>query len=461
MGNFASSNDFSSTSDSDMWAISSEEEAEDYVSGLETSELRAVQRQAAGATATSVSQVDGGVATQKLTTNDQTEQKGWVPKPCGFEAVVNDDEWETWAGPQRIRESKLESYQKDKFREILDRIFHKDTIMGAKIIFEPQDIEHVTGAVLPYLESEPVLIEDVPYDIVIVGDLHGQLYDLDRVFRLYAKDGKPGWECMKFLFLGDYVDRGRQALEVMMALFCIKVLHPDRIFLLRGNHEFIDINANWGFGFDIRERYDKLATACAIFHQFNEAFANLSLAAIVGNSYFCSHSGISLAGFTRRQLRGKYKPIMFSDGDAITNDLMWADPAQGLKGSTFNKEREQSCFFGFDELCLAMERMEVIAVFRGHSMMQEGYGNTWNVCYTVFTATGYDKGTNKGAIAHVDPTGKVHFTVLEINPKRAAFESKLRAVEYISKEDPNVKTTRFDVGSGYIKGGRGGKDAVE
>ncbi|GMR39528.1 hypothetical protein PMAYCL1PPCAC_09723, partial [Pristionchus mayeri] len=169
---------------------------------------------------------------------------------------------------------------------------------------DPDDIMEVIDAVIPYLKSEPMLIEDVPFGCQIVGDTHGQLYDLDRVFTGDDANLKPGYERgMRYVFLGNYVDKGRQSIEVMTALFILKMFYPDQIFLLRGNHEFINVNLKGGFSIDILEKYTLQDATHMIFSAFNEAFANLSVAAIVGNVYFCAHGGISPSGFTRRQLR--------------------------------------------------------------------------------------------------------------------------------------------------------------
>lgn len=83
--------------------------------------------------------------------------------------------------------------------------------------------------------SQPTLIELSP-PVKIVGDVHGQYSDLIRLFEMC---GFP--PSSNYLFLGDYVDRGKQSLETILLLLCYKVKYPENFFLLRGNHECANV----------------------------------------------------------------------------------------------------------------------------------------------------------------------------------------------------------------------------
>jgi serine/threonine-protein phosphatase PP1 catalytic subunit len=98
-------------------------------------------------------------------------------------------------------------------------------------LFRPASISRVVGAT-----------QSLRYLVNKLGDIHGQYSDLLKVFEY---GGWPGDS--NYLFIGDYVDRGKNSIEVMMLLLCYKIKFPENFFLLRGNHENSSINRIYGF----------------------------------------------------------------------------------------------------------------------------------------------------------------------------------------------------------------------
>ena len=96
------------------------------------------------------------------------------------------------------------------------------------------------------LTKEPNLVR-IDGKVTIVGDLHGQFYDLVSMLRKLKEKGHQEQANSKMLFLGDYVDRGNYGPEVTALLFCLKLKNPGGIFLLRGNHESRDMAEAFDF----------------------------------------------------------------------------------------------------------------------------------------------------------------------------------------------------------------------
>ena len=132
------------------------------------------------------------------------------------------------------------------------------------------------------LTSQPVLLE-LEAPIKICGDIHGQYYDL---LRLFEYGGFP--PTANYLFLGDYVDRGKQSLETIALLLAYKVKYPENFFILRGNHECASINRIYGFYDECKRRYN-----IKLWKTFTDCFNCLPVAAVVDEKIFCMHGGLS------------------------------------------------------------------------------------------------------------------------------------------------------------------------
>ncbi|KAJ2674428.1 serine/threonine protein phosphatase Pzh1, partial [Coemansia spiralis] len=124
--------------------------------------------------------------------------------------------------------------------------------------------------------AQPTLLQ-LAAPVKITGDIHGQYSDL---LRLFDKCGYPP-HC-NYLFLGDYVDRGKQSLETMLLLMCFKIQYPDNFFLLRGNHECASVTRVYGF-------YDECKRRCnvKVWKAFINTFNALPVAAVVASKIFC------------------------------------------------------------------------------------------------------------------------------------------------------------------------------
>ena len=131
--------------------------------------------------------------------------------------------------------------------------------------------------------KQPILLEIGP-DLNICGDIHGQFYDLKEVFKRGGDIAENS-----YLFLGDFVDRGYHSLETFLLLLCYKVRFPERITLLRGNHESRQITQVYGFYDESLRKYQ----SAEVWKICNEIFDLLPLAAVINQKIFCVHGGLS------------------------------------------------------------------------------------------------------------------------------------------------------------------------
>ena len=159
-------------------------------------------------------------------------------------------------------------------------------------------------------------VQNVSAPVIICGDIHGQIYDL---LELFKKGGDiPN---SRYVFMGDYVDRGYNGVEVLELLLALKIKYPEHITLLRGNHESRQICFAYGFYEEITRKYGN-ANA---WEYFTDLFDYLPLAALVEGKIFCVHGGLSPYISTVDQIR-LINRKMEIPREGVYCDLMWSDP---------------------------------------------------------------------------------------------------------------------------------------
>ncbi|KAI0015872.1 Metallo-dependent phosphatase-like protein [Xylariomycetidae sp. FL0641] len=250
--------------------------------------------------------------------------------------------------------------------------------------------------------SQPALLElDAP--VKIVGDVHGQYTDLIRMFEMC---GFP--PSSNFLFLGDYVDRGKQSLETILLLLCYKLKYPENFFLLRGNHECANVTRVYGF-------YDECKRRCnvKIWKTFIDCFNTLPIAAIVAGKIFCVHGGLSPALSHMDDIRNIARPTDVPDY-GLLNDLLWSDP-QDMEADWEANERGVSYCFGKKVITEFLATHDFDLVCRAHMVVEDGY-EFFNdrVLVTVFSAPNYcGEFDNWGAVMSVSSELLCSFELLK------------------------------------------------
>ena len=255
----------------------------------------------------------------------------------------------------------------------------KDGSYCNDIRISEREVFTVIDKVYPIIEKEETLLELEP-PIYICGDIHGQFYDLLRIFEICKYPPES-----KFLFLGDYVDRGKNSLECILILLCLKIQFPDKIYLLRGNHESADVNRTFGF-------YDecKRKVSLKIYKKFCNLFNILPITALISTKILCMHGGLSPDLKDINQLKQIKRPTEIPDKGLLC-DLVWSDPDDITKKDFVeNKERGISYCFSKKVVDDFTSKNNLDLICRAHQVIEEGYQFFANMkLITIFSAPNY------------------------------------------------------------------------
>ena len=239
--------------------------------------------------------------------------------------------------------------------------------------------------------------------IKICGDVHGQYYDL---LRLFEYGGYPPES--NYLFLGDYVDRGKQSLETICLLLAYKIKFPENFFLTRGNHECASINRIYGFYDECKKRY-----SIKLWKIFTDCFNCLPVAALLDNKILCMHGGLSTELEKVEQIKLLVRPSDVPE-QGLLCDLLWSDPEENPDGFGPN-DRGVSVTFNSVVIDNFLKANDLDLICRAHQVVEDGYeffGNRKLV--TVFSAPNYcGEFDNSGAMMTVDENLVCSFQILK------------------------------------------------
>ncbi len=211
-----------------------------------------------------------------------------------------------------------------------------------------KELNHLCRKVSLLFEIESAVTRLHHKQVIFVGDLHGDLEALDFILKAGKTFEDPG-----FVFLGDYVDRGKNSVEVLCRLFRLKTEHPWTTILLRGNHETAQINTNYGF-------YDEIGRNEELFIFVNRTFDKMPIAAVVNDSVFCAHGGIG-------------NPVNLEDiKKENCYPYLWNDPCNE-PGLNFSEKRRGALAFGPDICHEFLRKNGLDMIIRAHTELEEGY----------------------------------------------------------------------------------------
>ena len=276
-------------------------------------------------------------------------------------------------------------------------------------IYLLQMISKVKSILAEY--DEAIVDINIPKNknFTVVGDIHGQYYDLLNLFNI---NGYPSEDNI-YLFNGDYVDRGSFGIEVITTLIAFKILYPNHFFLNRGNHEDIEVNKRYGFAIEvIFDKYDN-----EVFECFCEFYKFLPLGHILNNKILVLHGGLfSKEGVTISELKKINRFVDIQYDNSLICELLWSDP-RDIEGWT-PSERGAGVFFGQDVTEKFLNENKLNLLIRSHEVKMEGYEIHHNgKVVTVFSAPNYyDLAGNKAAIFKINSDLKINFLQFDASP---------------------------------------------
>uniref|UniRef100_A0A670YF72 Serine/threonine-protein phosphatase n=1 Tax=Pseudonaja textilis TaxID=8673 RepID=A0A670YF72_PSETE len=345
--------------------------------------------------------------------------------------------------------------------EVLLQAFKDQQQLHARYVLQ---LFHETRKVLQQMPNITHLSTSYAKEVTICGDLHGKLDDLLLIF---YKNGLPSEE-NPYVFNGDFVDRGKNSMEILIILFAFLLVYPNHLHLNRGNHEDHLMNLRYGTVQEYLTHW-------------------LPLATIIDNQVLILHGGISdttdlnfLNSFHRNKVgiihikvlcyfigcRSSLKNVIKSTS---VMDILWSDPKH-QNGCSPNKIRGGGCYFGPDITARLLQRYNLKLLIRSHQCKQEGYEISHNgKVITIFSASNYyEEGSNRGAYIKLNPDVIPHFVQYQVSKstRKQTLHQRVTAIElsalkglreklYTHKSDLIAAFTQYDpLGTGRISLGQ-------
>lgn len=262
-----------------------------------------------------------------------------------------------------------------------------------------KDFKYIINKFVETIRLEPNLIK-ITDPVIIVGDIHGQFYDLNTLFNLGGNISSN-----QYVFLGDYVDRGSFSIEVVLLLFSMKIRYKQNIWLLRGNHECRQLTSFFNFKLECEIKYD-----LDIYNEIMTSFDSLPVACLINEKFLCVHGGLSPELEFLSDIE-KINRLSEIPKNGILCDLMWADPIESDTDAISisfkdNVTRGCSYVFGLKAIKPFFKKNKILSIFRAHEAQLEGFkmykwekSSSFPPVITIFSAPNYcDIYNNKGSI---------------------------------------------------------------
>ncbi|KAI9732404.1 MAG: putative serine/threonine protein phosphatase [Cirrosporium novae-zelandiae] len=275
--------------------------------------------------------------------------------------------------------------------ECIERLYKKELLADSVI-------EAICAKTKELLMKESNVVH-IAAPVTVVGDIHGQFFDMIEIFKI-------GGFC-------DYVDRGLFSVETISLLVCLKLRYPERVHLIRGNHESRGVTQSYGFYTECARKYGN----ANVWHYFTDMFDFLTLSVVINDQIFCVHGGLSPSIHSIDQIKiiDRFREIPHEGPMA---DLVWSDPDPERDEFSLSP-RGAGYTFGGQVVRKFLEINNMNHILRAHQLCQEGY----QVLYedrlsTVWSAPNYCyRCGNLASVLEVNDAGERFFNIFDAAPE--------------------------------------------
>lgn len=263
-------------------------------------------------------------------------------------------------------------------RDVVDRILDE----GIRSVSEDEYFDFVERAEQSLEDSN--LVERDWREFLVVGDTHGELDAARRpAERAVARD-------IPIIYLGDYVDRGTKQLENLAFVLSLKIERPEKVVLLRGNHETERMNRGYGFYEVVKRSYSE-----RLYKEIISLYPRLPVAAVIGKEYYAAHGGISSVIEDYMEIND------LKTSDEGYREIFWNDPSEDIEDFQTNIRRGGYHLYGRKAVENFLTENDLSMIIRAHEVYQTGYMYYFDgKLLSIFSVSNYRRG-NKGKFVHV------------------------------------------------------------
>lgn len=253
----------------------------------------------------------------------------------------------------------------------------------------------------------------IPSPCIVFGDIHGNITDL-LTFQNYFWPLAPGHVPGRYVFLGDYVDRGWQSLEVYLYLVTMKCLYPKQFILLRGNHEVRSVNQQFSFRTECGLKFG--CVEFDLYEDISNVMDVMPVCGVVDGKIFCAHGGIPYSASKLSQLESM--PVNLRNPEEESDaawEILWNDPLSDKNATIVtpfrstadviernfmpNHKRGTAYFFGEKALDTFLRDNDLTHVIRAHELEKGGFDFKFKgKLITIFSSSSYQSNHNIAAV---------------------------------------------------------------